>query len=56
MTRIPDFYSVNEVKKTADWRRYHDNDLCGPGREIPRPDRRPGKGGYTFCGDCQKLS
>jgi len=55
MTRVVEFYSVNEAKKPLANRRYHNNDRCGPGGEIPRADRRDGTGGYRLCEDCQRL-
>ncbi len=54
MKKVPDFYSVNEANKPAAKRRYHNNGDCGPGKEIPQADRRPGQNGYDLCEDCQK--
>lgn len=56
MARVPDFYSVNEVKKLPEHRVYHNNDRCGPGRDIPLSERRQGRGGYRLCMDCSKLN
>jgi hypothetical protein len=54
MARVPNFYSINEVKKPANKRRYHNNSECGPGKEIPKADKRAGTDGYDLCEDCQK--
>jgi len=56
MARVPGFYSVNEAKKPAANRRYHNNSRCGPGIEIPQIDRRSGTSGYKLCEDCRRLS
>jgi hypothetical protein len=56
MTTVADFYSMNETKKTADKRVYHNNGTCPPGRDIPASERRNGKGGYRLCDDCKKLN
>ena len=56
MAKVPNFYSVNEIIKPIHRRCNHDNDRCGPGKEIPLRDRRNGTGGYRLCEDCQKLS
>jgi len=56
MPTVSEFYSINEVKKPADKRVYHDNSACAPGRDIPQNERRPGKGGYRRCDDCIKES
>jgi hypothetical protein len=48
------FYSVNEVKKPANERVYHNNIRCAPGRDIPQSECREGTGGYPLCKDCQK--
>ena len=52
MTKVPDFYSVNEVKKPTDMRVYHNNNACEPGKLIPQKDREPGTNGYRLCKDC----
>lgn len=54
MAKVPAFYSVNEVKKPAQNRVYHNDDACPPGRDIPANERRPGTGGYRLCEGCQK--
>jgi hypothetical protein len=54
--KVPAFYSINEAKKSADQRVYHDNDACPPGRDIPAHERRAGTGGYRYCQDCQRRS
>ncbi len=50
------FYSINEVKKPADKRVYHNNSACRPGQDIPQNERQPGTGGYRLCADCQNLN
>ena len=52
MPRVPDFHSVNEAKKAAYIRVYHDNSACVPGRDMPQTERQLGKGGYRHCGVC----
>ena len=39
MPSTRDFHSVNEVKKPAAHRVYHDNSACPPGRDIPEHER-----------------
>ena len=56
MTKVPDFHSINEVKKPANDRVYHDNNACAPGRDIPQNERRPGTGGYRHCYVCTEES
>lgn len=45
-----DFHSINEVKKPAGQRVYHNNSTCPAGRDIPAHERKPGNGGY----DCER--
>jgi hypothetical protein len=52
MTRVMNFFSVNEVKKPVPLRVYHDNDACAHGQDISEDERRPGTNGYTHCGIC----
>jgi hypothetical protein len=52
MAPTPAFHSINEVKKPAHNRVYHDNSACPPGRDIPTWERKPGTGGYRLCDDC----
>ncbi len=54
--RVPDFYSINEARKPAPKRAYHNNDACILGRDIPQNDKRNGTGGYRLCDDCEKLN
>jgi hypothetical protein len=54
MAKVTEYYSINEAKKPADKRVYHDNDQCRAGRDIPQSERRNGKGGYRHCEDCDK--
>jgi hypothetical protein len=56
MPQIPNFYSVSEIIKPINMRCHHDNDQCGPGKEIPLRDRRKGTGGYRLCDDCRQLT
>jgi hypothetical protein len=56
MAKVPTFYSVNEALKPVQHRVHHNNDRCGPGKEIPQRDRRSGTGGYRLCDDCATLS
>jgi hypothetical protein len=55
MARVPDFYSVNVASRPAANRRYHNDRDCGPASEIPPGERRPGRGGYSLCQDCQRI-
>jgi hypothetical protein len=55
MSKVSEFYSVNEVQKPQQNRVYHDNDACPPGRDIPQGERRPGRNGYRLCNDCDSL-
>jgi hypothetical protein len=56
MARVPNFYSVNEaVKRLAD-RVHHNDNRCGPGKDIPISERRAGTGGNRLCKDCQKFN
>jgi hypothetical protein len=48
MPTVPDFHSINEAKKPAYIRVYHDNSACVPGRDISQNERRLGKGGYPY--------
>jgi hypothetical protein len=50
---MAEFHSVNEAKKPKDEQVYH-NSECGPAKEIPKHERKPGTGGYRLCKDCQK--
>jgi hypothetical protein len=54
MAKIPDFYSVNEPSKPAANRRYHNDDLCAPGRDIrAAKEDRSGTNGYKLCEHCE---
>jgi hypothetical protein len=50
------FHSVNEAKKPADKRVYHNNDKCPQGKEIPKNERDPGPGGYRLCERCKGMN
>ena len=54
--RVPDFYSINEARKPAPKRSYHNNDACVPGPAIKQNEKRNGTGGYRLCDDCEKLN
>jgi hypothetical protein len=55
MTVLP-FNSINEVKLPAAKRRYHNNNKCPSGHDIPEKERRPGTAGYTLCQHCKNLN
>ena len=55
MAKVRKFHSVNEIKKPSVSRRYHDDDQCAAGRDIPEHERRDGDGGYRLCEHCQRL-
>jgi hypothetical protein len=42
--------------KPAANRRYHNNNICSSGRNIPPNERRSGQGGYRLCEHCKRLS
>jgi len=46
MPRVPEFYSIKEVKKPAANRVHHNNNSCPSGRDIPQNERRSGTGNY----------
>jgi len=56
MSKVPTFYSINESKKPTNHQVHHNNDKCGPGKEIPANERESGTGGYRLCDDCDKLN
>ena len=56
MPRVPEFYSVNEEKKSPAHRVHHNNSACPPGRDIPQHERRQGTGNYRLCEDCDRLN
>jgi hypothetical protein len=56
MPKVADFYSINEAKKPAGSRVYHDNGACPSGRDIPLNERRFGTAGYRLCDDCRRLN
>jgi hypothetical protein len=56
MSKVAEFYSINEASKPADKRVHHNNDACPPGRDIPANERRSGTGGYRLCNDCANLN
>ncbi len=50
------FHSINEAKRPAAARVYHNNTACSRGRDIPQNERRLGENGYRRCGDCDRLN
>ena len=52
---IVEFHSINEVKKPADKRIYHNRFNCPEGSKVGGEDRRVGKNGYKLCPDCMKI-
>jgi hypothetical protein len=36
MSKVAAFHSINEANKPAGHRVHHNDDTCGPGKEIPR--------------------
>jgi hypothetical protein len=50
------FNSINEIKKHVDKRRYHNNNKCPSGYDIPKKERREGTAGYTLCEHCKNLN
>ena len=56
MPRVPPFYSVNEAKKAAAHRVYHNNGACPLGRDIQQNERKPGDDGQRLCDDCRRLN
>jgi len=55
MSKVSDFYSINEAKKPANERVYHNNSECRPAHDIPPSERRNGTNGYRLCDHCAKL-
>lgn len=56
MPNVPAFHSVQQAKRPAENRIYHDNDRCFSAREIPGHDRREGAADYRLCGECTRLN
>ena len=50
------FNSINEVKKMAENRVYHNNTKCPSGYDIPKKERRAGTAGYRLCQHCKDLN
>jgi hypothetical protein len=55
MPNVPAFHSVQQAKRPAENRIYHDNDRCFSAREIPGHDRREGPADYRLCVECTRL-
>jgi hypothetical protein len=53
---IQPFNSINEVKKPAEKRVYHNNSKCASGHDIPKKERREGSAGYRLCQHCKDLN
>jgi hypothetical protein len=49
MTQVSPWHSKKEPH-------YHNNNKCGPGKEIPASNRVAGTGGKKLCKDCDKLN
>ena len=56
MPSTPAFHSINEAKKPAADRVYHNNGACSSDRDTPFIERRLGMNGYRLCGDCDRLN
>ena len=56
VSKVSEFYSVNESSKPAGKRVHHNNGSCRPGQDIPAHERRSGTSGYRLCDDCKKLN
>lgn len=56
MPKVAPFHSLNEAGKPPERRVYHNNGVCGPGRDIPYRERVSGTGGYRLCDDCFRLN
>lgn len=56
MPSIPSFYSINEAKKPAGHRVYHNNSACASGRQIGKTEVRSGTNNYHLCEDCVMLN
>ena len=53
MPGTAEFYSIDEAKKPAVERVYHNNDTCLPGRDIKASKAdRSGTNGYGLCYEC----
>ena len=52
MAKVPNFHSINEIKKLPAHRVYHNDDTCPSGRDIPKNERRDGTGAYRLCDHC----
>jgi hypothetical protein len=53
---VAPFNSINEVKKPAEGRVYHNNNKCPSGHDIPKKERRPGMASYRLCQHCKDLN
>jgi ribosomal protein S27AE len=57
MGKVGDYYSIKEADKEAKDRRYHNNDRCGPGSEIPQHNKRYGNpNNDKLCEHCADLN
>ena len=52
MAKVAAFHSINETKKPAGERAYHNNDACPRGGAVPKHERRDGNGGDELCAEC----
>lgn len=56
MATVNPFHSVNEKNKDPRDRVYHNKSTCPSGRDIPKNEREPGRGGYRLCRRCPHFS
>ena len=56
MPTTANFYSINEARKPASDRVYHNNSACRLGQDIPQSERRNGTNGYRLCDHCNTLN
>jgi len=55
MAPVDAFYSVNEAPRPPSHRRYHNNDACPSGRDIPQGERPSGHGRLQPHENCARL-
>jgi hypothetical protein len=49
VSRIPDFFSLHEVRKPSDQRVFHNNSACGKGKAMPVDERRSGTAAIGYA-------
>jgi hypothetical protein len=52
--KVLPFHSVREINNPAKNRVYHNDNMCPPGRDIPKSERKKGTGNYRLCKVCQQ--